>query len=120
MAAENNQKSASDPSVLQGQNLTLESITNDSRHVVRAIFRPSIANNFIAQKIVRRLGLKMYNASSFTAETTSNRLHLPPTNDYVDLACFSQEGQDDFVTYRFYVVKHCRFDILFGAGSVKS
>ena len=118
VAADNEQKSASDPSVLQGQNLMLESCTSDSRHFVRAIFRPTMANNFIAHKIVRRLGLIVYKTSTSTVETASSRIHLPSTNEYVELACHSQEGKDAFVVYRFFVVKQGRFDLLFGTGSV--
>ena len=118
VAADNEQKSASDPSVLQGQNLMLESCTSASRHFVRAIFRPTIANNFIAHKIVRRLSLTVYKSSTSTVETASSRIHLPSTNEYVELACHSQEGKDAFVVYRFFVVKQGRFDLLFGTGSV--
>ena len=96
----------------------LESCTSPSRHFVRAIFRPTIANNFIAHKIVRRLGLTVYKTSTSTVETTSSRIDLPSTNEYVELACYSQEGQDAFAVYRFYVVKQGRFDLLFGTGSV--
>jgi len=96
----------------------LESCTSASRHFVRAIFRPTIANNFIAHKIVRRLGLTAYNTSTSTVETTSSRIHLPSTNEYVELACYSQEGKHAFVVYRFFVVKQGRFDLLFGTSSV--
>ena len=116
----NYQKKTSDKSVLQGQNLTLNSSTSDARHVVRAIFRPTVLNNFIAHKIVRRLSLVVYSGSSFTMEATSDRIHLPPTNDYVDLARYSQEGKEEFAICRFYVVKDSRFDLLFGAGSVNT
>ena len=96
----------------------LESCTSDSRHFVRAIFRPTMANNFIAHKIVRRLGLTVYKTSTSTVETASSRIHLPSTHEYVELACHSQEGKDAFVVYRFFVVKQGRFDLLFGTGSV--
>lgn len=96
----------------------LESCTSDSRHFVRAIFRPTMANNFIAHKIVRRLSLTVYKSSTSTVETASSRIHLPSTNEYVELACHSQEGKDAFVVYRFFVVKQGRFDLLFGTGSV--
>ena len=53
-------------------------------------------------------------------EATSDRINLPPTNDFVDLARYLQEGKEDFTVCRFYVVKDSRFDILFGAGPVNT
>jgi hypothetical protein len=120
VAADNNQKSALDRSVLQGQNLTLNSSTSDSRRVVRAIFRLDVPNNFITQRIVHKLGLVVCKDPRFTMEVSSAYIHLLPTDDYVDLACYSLERKSDFIIYRFYVVKHNRFDLLFGAGSVIS
>jgi hypothetical protein len=120
VAADNNQKSALDRSVLQGQNLTLNSSTSDSRRVVRAIFRLDVPNNFIALRIVHKLGLVVCKDPRFTMEVSSADIHLLPTDDYVDLACYSLERKSDFIIYRFYVVKHNRFDLLFGAGSVIS
>ncbi|KAG9191610.1 hypothetical protein G6011_10344 [Alternaria panax] len=52
-------------------------------------------------------------------KATSDQIHLPLTNSYVDLACYSQEEEEDFVMYRFYVVKDCQFDLLFSAGSAE-
>ncbi|CAN9293753.1 unnamed protein product [Alternaria alternata] len=112
-------KKTSDKRVLQGQNLTLNSSTSDTRHVVRAIFRPTVLNNFIAHKILRRLSLVVYSGSSFTMEATQSN-SPSATNDYVDLARYSQEGKEEFAICRFYVVKDSRFDLLFGAGSVNT
>jgi len=100
--------------------LILKPSKNDSRHPVFAMFRPDIPNNYIAERIVRRLSLVVYRSSSFTAEAGSDQLRLPPTNDCVSLACYPEEEKDDFAIYRFYVVKHRQFDLLFGAGSVRS
>jgi hypothetical protein len=120
VAADNNQKSVSDRSILQGQNLTLNSGTSDSRRVVRAIFRPDVANSFIAHRIAHKLGLVVHEHSWSSMEVSSVDIHLPPTKDYVDLGCYPLESKDNSVECHFFVVKHDRFDLLFGAGSVKS
>lgn len=100
--------------------MILKPSKNDSRHPVFAMFRPDFPHNYIAERIVRRLSLVVYRSSSFTVEAGSDQIHLPPTNDYVNLACYPEEEKDDFAIYRFYVVKHRQFDLLFGAGSVRS
>jgi hypothetical protein len=118
MAADSSQNSDSHHPILPGQNLSLYSGSSGRRQFVRAIFRPNIPDNFIARRIAQRLELKMHSNCSVVKAVVWGQTPIPPTSDYVDLACYA-EGTN-CVTYRFYVVKHCSFDLLFGSDSISS
>ncbi|KAK1920090.1 hypothetical protein P3342_002386 [Pyrenophora teres f. teres] len=101
-----------------GQNLTIYSRSNGRRQIVRAVFGANVSENFVSHRIVKRLKLESHKDHSVAIEATWGLIRIPHTNDYVNLACRLQEG-NDCVTHRFYVVKLCSFDLLFSGGSIK-
>jgi hypothetical protein len=116
---DDNQNDPSGLPALAGQNLSLSSRTSGQRHIVRAIFRPGVPDNIIARRIVRRLGLTSGCNSAVVKTFSWDRSPLPATSDFVDLACYSENG-NDCDSFRFYVVQGCPFDILFGSDSISS
>ncbi|CAO2651614.1 Nn.00g041840.m01.CDS01 [Neocucurbitaria sp. VM-36] len=106
--------------MLPSQYLTLYTKSSERPQIVRAVYRPTVSNNFIARRIVRRLELKTDNDSSIVKPLIWGTKCITPTGDYVDLACFA-EGCNDGFTCRLYVVKRCPFfDLLFGSDTVNS
>ncbi|KAL7775181.1 hypothetical protein CFE70_006099 [Pyrenophora teres f. teres 0-1] len=93
-------------------------LSNGRRQIVRAVFGANVSENFVSHRIVKRLKLESHKDHSVAIEATWGLIRIPHTNDYVNLACRLQEG-NDCVTHRFYVVKLCSFDLLFSGGSIK-
>jgi len=111
--SDSSQQSVSPRSHL-GQNLNIYSVSNGQRQIIRAIFRTNLPESFISHRIVKRLKLKVHRDPLIAIEATWGPTRIPPTNDYVNLAC-SRQKSHDCVPHRYYVVKLCSFDLLFGS-----
>jgi hypothetical protein len=98
------------------QNLILNCRSSNKRQIVRAIWQPNCPDNLIARRIVRRLELKTESSCPAVKAEVWGPNHAPPTRDSVNIACSPGDG-GDYVTCRFYIVKNCSFDLLFGSTS---
>jgi hypothetical protein len=103
-----------------GQYLKLYCRSTGKDQVVRATFCANIVESFIARRIVRKLGLEIQSDSTAEKTLLWGRSPIPPTSDFVDLACDAGPG-DVCDVHRFYIiVEPCPFDILFGPKPSKS
>ncbi|KAH7066424.1 hypothetical protein BKA63DRAFT_426447 [Paraphoma chrysanthemicola] len=96
------------------KNVVLYSKISNRRQVVRATFQPSCSINFIARRIVKRLGLKL--ESNNTTHVVRDQDSAPPNTNWIDIACRSETGANQTI-YRFYIVKNSPYDLLFGCGA---
>ncbi|KAH9878150.1 hypothetical protein J1614_003367 [Plenodomus biglobosus] len=103
---------------IPAQSVVLYPRLSDTREVVRAIFRPSILENFITRRIVRRLKLEIDGRSPTAKTLIWGETDVPPITTFVDLAC-SAEKSSERVMCRFYVARRCPFDVLFGSESMR-
>ncbi|KAH9875718.1 hypothetical protein IAQ61_003182 [Plenodomus lingam] len=101
------------------KNIVLYPKLSNNREVVRAIFRPSIPENFIARRIVRRLKMEIDGHSATAKSLILGETTVSSTTTYVDLAC-SAENSSKRVTHRFYIARRCPFDVLFGSQCIRS
>ncbi|KAH7092391.1 hypothetical protein FB567DRAFT_236869 [Paraphoma chrysanthemicola] len=95
------------------KNVVLYSKISNRRQVVRATFQPSCSVNFIARRIVKRLGVKL--ESNNTSHAVHHQDSAPDTN-WIDITCRS-EGDTNQTTYRFYIIKNSPYDLFFGCGA---
>ena len=88
-----------------------------TRQAVRVIFRPDLPISFIDRRIVKRLELVTHHYNRNGKEISMNQSKTPYMTDYVDLPCCPSKG-GKCVIHRFYVVKECPSDLVFGADSI--
>lgn len=103
---------------IPAQSVVLYPKLSETREVVRAIFRPSIPENFITRRIVRRLKLDIDGRSPTAKTLIWGETVVPPITTFVDLACSAVKSSER-VMCRFYVARRCPFDVLFGSESMR-
>jgi len=82
---------------------------------VLATFDPNTKGNWIASRIVKRLGFKWQEADTHKEAPTFRGQSFEKTRIFVDLTCGKQK-KNHRCQHRFYVINHCdAFDILLGA-----
>lgn len=83
-------------------------------HIVRATTCTNVTDTFIAERIVRRLGLQLQRSATAEKSLVVDREIVLHTHRFIDVS--SCEGFENTQhTYRFYVVNDCTFDILVGS-----
>ena len=104
---------------LPAQNLCLYSKLSKKGEPIRAIFRPTVRENFIARRIVDRLEFTLYSDPLVVKTVVWDGKRISSTSKFVDLACAGEtDGTKDCAAHRFYVVRNCPFDLLFGSSSI--
>ncbi|KAF2848341.1 hypothetical protein T440DRAFT_169415 [Plenodomus tracheiphilus IPT5] len=116
---ENGPGTNSNLSIIPAQSVVLYPRLSGTHEVVRATFQPSIVENFITRRIVRRLKLEIDGRCPIPKTLLWGEMAVPPITTFVDIACSSGKSNRR-ITYRFYIARRCQFDVLFGLDSLGS
>ncbi|KAH3946573.1 hypothetical protein HBI56_067710 [Parastagonospora nodorum] len=103
---------------LQLQFLNLLSKSNGKKRPVCAIFESDCARSYISKRIVKRFALTTYvDSSAETSTVVVGSSKITPSRVYVVLVTPGEVGIEQ-TPYHFYVVEHCRFDVLIGSNII--
>ncbi|KAH8755441.1 hypothetical protein F5882DRAFT_49452 [Hyaloscypha sp. PMI_1271] len=115
--------SSGDPKLQDIQHLAVQALNTHLLHLHRpgkdvmpvlATFDPNTEGNWIASRIVKRLGFEHQQAKIHKEVPAFSGQSFERTRIFVDLTCGNQNRRHR-CQHRFYVVNHCKdFDILLG------
>jgi hypothetical protein len=95
------------------RNITLLSKATGRPDRFCVISARKVEDNFISQKIVDRLGLKIHFDAAIVSSITWGSKQFCSTGRFVDLL-IPMSGSTKNAAHRFHVLKECPFDMLLG------